>query len=74
VTTVPRPAFLSREQQSDLNALRFRWDRAYRIACDGRLWSAECLASGDVMRADSAPLLKSQIIGHYAGQGAGRIR
>ena len=69
----PAPAWMTREQQSALNELTFRWGSSYDIRFDGRLWSATHVASGDVMQADTSPLLKSQISHHYSGLAAGYI-
>ncbi len=65
---------LTPEQQTSLNDLRWHWDEAYKIECDGRFWSAVSLANGDILRASTETLLRRQIWEHYAGNSADRIR
>ncbi len=72
---LPAPArLLTLGEQSMLNELRFRWDREYRVDFNGHAWTAVSRTDDDIMRADTAPLLRDQIIGHYASLAAGRIR
>ena len=62
-------AMLDKEDQSTLNALRWHWDKAYAINCDGKTWTAIPAAEPEtVLTASTATELRTAMQNDYAAR------
>ena len=60
---------LSREDQLTLSRLRWHWDKAYAINCDGKDWTAIPAAEPEaVVTASSAAGLRTAMQNDYAAR------
>ena len=60
---------LAKEDQSTLNALRWHWDKAYAINCDGKTWTAIPAAEPEaVLTASTATELRTAMQNDYAAR------
>jgi hypothetical protein len=60
---------LDREDQTRLTHLRWHWDRAYVINCEGKIWTAIPAADPDlVLAANSAMELRTAMQHDYAAR------
>ena len=60
---------LDSETQTTLNALRWHWDSAYAINCDGKTWTAISVAEPEaVLTASSAMELRTAMQHDYAAR------
>ena len=58
---------LDREQQTALNALRWHWEKAYAVNCDGNTWTAiPAVQPEAVLTAGSAMELRTAMQHDYA--------
>jgi hypothetical protein len=54
--TEGRPtAMLDKADQPTLNSLRWHWDRAYAVNCDGKIWTAIPVAEPEAVLTASSP-------------------
>jgi hypothetical protein len=62
-------AMLSREDQAALDSLRWHWDKAYAINCEGKSWTAIPAAEPDaVITASAAAELRTAMQNDYAAR------
>ena len=67
--TMETTAMLDKADQSTLNSLRWHWDTAYAINCDGTIWTAIPAAEPEaVLTAGSAMELRTAMQNDYAAR------
>jgi hypothetical protein len=60
---------LDKEDQTTLNSLRWHWDKAYAVNCDGKTWMAIPVAEPEaVLTASSAGKLRTAMQNDYAAR------
>jgi hypothetical protein len=63
---------LSRDEELDLNGIRWHWDTAYAIGLDDGVWTATPVADpATVLTADTADELRALIRADYTGRTGG---
>jgi hypothetical protein len=62
-------AMLEKADQSTLNSLRWHWDTAYAVNCDGRIWTAIPVAEPEAVLTASSPMeLRTAMQNDYAAR------
>jgi hypothetical protein len=60
---------LDSEQQTTLNSLRWHWEKAYAVNCDGQAWTAIPVAQPEaVLTASSGTELRTAMQNDYAAR------